>query len=616
MVAVEHGGVVLEEHLAADGTVNHGLDLLVGRPDVLQIHVIAVCVGTERLGLEVEVHRAGKRVGDDQRRGGQVVHLDIRADAAFEVAVSGQHGGDGQVVGVDGFGDLGQQRSGVADAGGAAEADQLVAERVEIVLEARGLEVVGHDLRAGGERGLDPRLGAQSLGVRVAGDQAGGDHHGRVGGVVAVFDVEIATEVGGHGHRVLDGLVGLVGGRGLLEHVLRLGQQDAVLWALRAGDGRHDRAEVELLVFGVLRLDIVRVGGVAPQPVGLGVRLDKRDLLLGTSGQTQVVERDAVNREDAAGGAELRSHVADGGAVGQWHRGDALAIELDELADHAVLAQHVGDGQDHVGGGDALGNRTGELEADDARHEHGDRLAEHGRLGLDAAHAPAEHAQAVLGGGVRVGADAGVEVGELVAIIQAGGLRHDNLRQVFDVDLVNDAGSRRHHAEVAERLLAPAQELVAFAVALVFDVHVLLDRVSHAVLVDLHGMVDDHVGLDLRVDDLRVAAEILDRVAHGGEVHDAGHAGEVLHDHTRGRELDFMAGLGLRVPVQQRLDVFVRDVRAVDVAYQVLDEDLERVRQMVDAGQVGDAVVVIVLAGHVQCRQLVVSHRHASSEIK
>ena len=238
-----------------------------------------------------------------------------------------------------------------------------------------------------------------------------------------------------------------------------------------------------------------------------------------------------------------------------------------------MLAQHVGDGQDHVGGGDALGDRTGELEADDARHEHGDRLAEHGRLSLDAAHAPAEHAQAVLGGGVRVGADAGVEVGELAAIIQAGGLRHDDLRQVFDVDLVNDAGSRRHHAEVAERLLAPAQELVAFAVALVFDVH-------------------------------------------GGEVHDAGHAGEVLHDHTRGRELDFMAGLGLRGPVQQRLDVFVRDVRAVDVAYQVLDEDLERVRQMVDAGQVGDAVVVIVLAGHVQCRQLVVSHRHASSEIK
>src|SRR5690348_18486883 len=38
--------------------------------------------------------------------------------------------------------------------------------------------------------------------------------------------------------------------------------------------------------------------------------------------------------------------------------------------------------------------------------QHGDGLAEHGRLGLDAAHAPAQHAQAVLHGGVRVGAHA------------------------------------------------------------------------------------------------------------------------------------------------------------------------------------------------------------------
>ena len=83
-----------------------GGDLGIGGPDVLQVHVVAVRVGAERLGLEVEVHRAGERVGDDQRRGGQVVHLDVRADAAFEVAVAGKHGGDGQVVGVDRLGNL------------------------------------------------------------------------------------------------------------------------------------------------------------------------------------------------------------------------------------------------------------------------------------------------------------------------------------------------------------------------------------------------------------------------------------------------------------------------------------------------------------------------------
>ncbi len=261
-----------------------------------------------------------------------------------------------------------------------------------------------------------------------------------------------------------------------------------------------------------------------------------------------------------------------------------------------MLAEHIGDGEHHVGGGDALRDGSGELEADDARHEHGDRLAEHRGLGLDAADAPSEHAQAVDGGGVRVGADAGVEVGQRVAAL--GRLGHDDLGEVFDVDLVDDAGSRRHHAEVPERLLAPAQELVTFAVALVFDVHVPFDRVGHAVLVDLHGVVDDHVGLDLRVDDLRVSPELPDRVAHGGEVDDARHAGEVLHDHARRRELDLVARLGVRIPVEQRLDVFIGDVGAVDVAHQVLDEDLQRIRQMVDAGKIRNVVVVVILASH------------------
>ena len=120
-------------------------------------------------------------------------------------------------------------------------------------------------------------------------------------------------------------------------------------------------------------------------------------------------------------------------------------------------------------------------------------------------------------------------------------------------------------------------------------------------------MVDDHVGLDLRVDDLRVAAEILDRVAHGGEVHDAGHAGEVLHDHAGRRELDFVAGFGVRIPVEQGLDVLVGDVGTVDVAHQILDQYLQRVRQMIDAVEIGDVVVIEVLAGCLEGSQLVVA---------
>ena len=46
---------------------------------------------------------------------------------------------------------------------------------------------------------------------------------------------------------------------------------------------------------------------------------------------------------------------------------------------------------------------------------------------------------------------------------------HDDRGEVLEVHLVHDAGVGRDDAEVAERLLAPAQERVALAVALVLD---------------------------------------------------------------------------------------------------------------------------------------------------
>ena len=49
-----------------------------------------------------------------------------------------------------------------------------------------------------------------------------------------------------------------------------------------------------------------------------------------------------------------------------------------------------------------------------------------------------------------------------------------------------------------------------------------------------------------------VAAELGDGLAHRGEVDDAGHAGEVLHDHARRGELDLGVGLGVLVPRRRR----------------------------------------------------------------
>ncbi len=96
--------------------------------------------------------------------------------------------------------------------------------------------------------------------------------------------------------------------------------------------------------------------------------------------------------------------------------GQAVAVELDELADDPFAAELLGDGQDEVGRGGPFAERAGELEPDHLRDQHRDRLAEHRRLGLDPADAPAEHAQAVDHRGVRVGPDQGVGIGQGLAV--------------------------------------------------------------------------------------------------------------------------------------------------------------------------------------------------------
>ena len=75
---------------------------------------------------------------------------------------------------------------------------------------------------------------------------------------------------------------------------------------------------------------------------------------------------------------------------------------------------------------------------------------------------------------------------------------------------------RRHDAEVVKSLLAPAQEFVALAVALVLFLAVDPQGGRAAVGVHLHRVVDDQVAWHLRIDLPRVAAQFLHRVAQGG----------------------------------------------------------------------------------------------------
>ncbi len=245
-----------------------------------------------------------------------------------------------------------------------------------------------------------------------------------------------------------------------------------------------------------------------------------------------------------------------------------------------MLAQNLRDGEHDICGGNAGRDGARELEADDLRDEHRDRLAEHRCLCLDSADAPAEHAEAVDHRGVRVGADTGVGVRLQHSVDLTG---HRDARQVLDVDLVDDSGAGRDDLEVVERRLAPAKELVTLAVALVLDVGVALERILGAEQVGDDRVVDDHLGGRERVDLPGVAAEGGDCLTHGREVDDARNTGEVLHDDARRRELDLGIGLGGGVPAAEGVDVVGRDVRAVFGAKQVLEEDLQAERELLVA---------------------------------
>jgi len=137
---------------------------------------------------KVDVERSGQRVGHDQRRRGEVVELDLGVHAAFEIAVAREHRAHREIPRGDGLADLRRQRSGVADAGSAAIADQKKADLFQRAQQRRFLQVIGDHQRARCQRGLDPGLGLESARGGLLGDQPRSQHHRRIGGIGARRD--------------------------------------------------------------------------------------------------------------------------------------------------------------------------------------------------------------------------------------------------------------------------------------------------------------------------------------------------------------------------------------------------------------------------------------------
>ena len=258
----------------------------------------------------------------------------------------------------------------------------------------------------------------------------------------------------------------------------------------------------------------------------------------------------------------------------------AVAEELHELPDDTLLAEHLGDRQNQVRRRGARRQFAPQFKADHLGNEHGNRLAQHRRLGFNAAHAPAQDAQAVDHGGMGIRAHQGVRIGDAPAVALAV---EDHPAEVFQVDLVHDPRVRRHHLEVAERLLTPPQERIPLPVALEFDGVVALQRPRRAEVVHLHRVIDDQLRRRQGIDGRRPAAQLDHCIPHGRKIHDRGHPGEVLENHARGGKRDLGFGLGLRVPGRQRPDIARRYRRAVLVSEEVFQQNLERVGKPVNA---------------------------------
>ena len=594
MVVAFPDAPVLRRELFLGDRGGHGLTHLVGlRPEVVQedrpLRPVA-----DRVGREVEVDAPGERVRHAQGRGRQIRGSHLGMHPALEVAVAREHGDDVQVLIVHGRSDLLDQRPGVADARRAPVSDEGEPQLVQVRREPAPVEVVGDDPRSGGERRLHPRLHVETGLDRLLGEQAGGEHHARVRRVRTARDrrdhhaamSEGARARGGVGHLVVAresvhprgaalgdesaDLGGVRVGFSMLakrsdERSPDLGKRHPVLRTLRARHRRHHRREIEVEDLAERGLGVA----VAPeQPLLLRVALHEVDAIA-TAGERQVPERLPVDREVRRRRPVLRAHVRQRRPVRDRQRREAVAEELHELPDDAVRAEHLGQREHEVGGRRAGRERSGHAHADHDRLRQEHRLAEHRGFRLDASDAPPEHAEPIDHRRVGIGADE--RVGERDPVAD----RH-HLPEVLQVHLVADAGARWHDPQAVERLLRPAEQGVALAVAPVLELDVPLVRLGRAEEIHLHGVVDDEVHRDRWFDRERIGAGSLGGAAHRGEIDHRGHAGEVLHQHPRRHERDVGGGAG---PAGERAHVVVGHVARAGPAEQVLEQDQDGLRQ-------------------------------------
>ena len=165
---------------------------------------------------------------------------------------------------------------------------------------------------------------------------------------------------------------------------------------MRAVDQRLELIEIDLddLVVGRAVIGAKMLGHLVG---GIGDRF--------ATGGLQVDGHVLVVAEQAAGGTDLGTHVADGGLAGGRDRVGAGPEVLDDRPGAAFDGEHARHFEDDVLRAAPAAERAGQLHADDLRPPHVEREAGHHVHRVGTADTDGHHAESAGVGGVAVGAD-------------------------------------------------------------------------------------------------------------------------------------------------------------------------------------------------------------------
>jgi len=106
-------------------------------------------------------------------------------------------------------------------------------------------------------------------------------------------------------------------------------------------------------------------------------------------------------------------------------------------------------------------------------------------------------------------------------------------------------------------------------------------------VIDLDGVIDHQIDRHARLHTSEVRSARSDGRAHGRQVDQERHAGEILKQHAPDDEWHLRRPWGVGPPPGERLDVFVPDSQAVAVTDDRLEKDADRDGETGDPGDPG-----------------------------